>query len=230
MFFDSHSAKDMNETSPSSDLPPPVSAWKKPALMIAASILGCCALTAVGTAWWVKHHFYASALKPVHLSAQEQQAFEQKLETLERVGETEVGGVEPAAVKDPREIALSAKEINAFLAAQGVGERIKVDLSRDRVSANFILPMDEELPLIGGTTLRLKLALGALVDAAGKLVLKIDDVSVGGVPLPNAWLGGVKGLDLIASNLDSDPVIRGFVAGIKDFEVSQGSVRLRLNE
>lgn len=221
----------MNESS-STTPPPPASAWKKPALLIAAAILGSCALTAVGTAWWVKHNFYASALKPVQLTTLEQQAFDQKLQALEVVGHSEVTTTPPPSAQstDPREIAISAKEINAFLAAQGVGDRVKVDLSRDRVSANFILPMDEGLPLIGGTTLRLKLALGALVDAAGKFVLKVDDVSVGGVPLPNAWLGGIKGLDLIAANLESDPVVRGFVAGIKEFEVSQGALRLRLNE
>ncbi len=218
----------MNESHPS--VPPPATSWKKPALLILAAIVGCCALTAVGTAWWVKRNFYASALKPVQLTASEQAALERKLEVLEVAGETEAAASEAVTPGDPREVALSAKEINAFLAAQGVGDKVKVDLSRDRISASFILPVDEDFPLIGGTTLRFKLALGALIDAAGKLVLKIDDVTVGGVPVPNAWLGGVKGLDLIAANLDSDPVVRGFVEGIKEFEISQGSVRLRLNE
>lgn len=222
----------MNESPPPTPSvePPPVTSWRKSAMMITVAILGCCALTAAGTAWWVKRHFYASALKPVQLSEKEQAAFEQKLEILETASETQPVRVEPAPVHDPREIALSAREINAFLAAQGVGDRVKVDLSRDRVSASFILPVDPDFPLIGGTTLRFKLALGALMDAAGKFVLKIDDVTVGGIPMPNAWLGGIKGLDLIAANLENDPVVRGFVEGIKEFEISQGAVRLRLNE
>ncbi len=225
----------MNEPSappPHLPAPPPVTSWKKPALLILAAILGCCALTAAGTAWWVKRNFYASALKPVQLSAAEQQAFENKLLLLEQVGETQLSTEkpDPAATGDPREITLSDREINAFLAAQGVGDKIKVDFSSDRVSANFILPLDPDFPVFGGTTLRFKLALGALIDAAGKLVLKIDDVSVGGIPLPNAWLGDIKGLDLIATNLDSDPVVRRFVEGIREFQIQEDGLRLLLNE
>ncbi len=220
----------MNETIPPPPVlaaPPPASSWKKPALLILAAILGCCALTAVGTAWWVKRNFYASPLSPVQLSVQEQAALERKLEALEVVEET---AVTPPAASDPREISLTAKEINAFLAQQGLGDQIKVDLSRDRIAASFIVPVDKDFPVIGGTTLRFRLALGALIDAAGKFVLKIDDVTVGGIPVPNAWLGDMKGLDLVTANLDSEPAVRRFVEGIKEFEVREGSLRVRLNE
>jgi hypothetical protein len=64
----------------------------------------------------------------------------------------------------------------------------------------------------------------------GKLVVKVDDVSLGGIPLPNAWLGDIKGLDLITSNIGEDPALERFAAGIKEFRLENGHVHIVLNE
>jgi hypothetical protein len=55
-------------------------------------------------------------------------------------------------------------------------------------------------------------------------------VSVGGVPLPNAWLGDMKGVNLLASNVEADPVVKQFMAGIREFEIHEGTIRVLLNE
>jgi hypothetical protein len=116
------------------------------------------------------------------------------------------------------------------LAKQGLGEQVKIDLNRHRLTAHFLLPIDDNAPILGGVTLRIRLALNALLNASGKLEIKVADISVGGVPIPNAWLGDIKGLDLITSDLGHDPTIQRLLAGIKEFEIQDGSLRLLLNE
>jgi hypothetical protein len=196
----------MNET------PPTVNSWKKPVLIFTGIVLSCCLLTAVGTVWWVKHNIYASPLHPVQLSQSEKTALDAKLAKLE-YSEEVVAPEAPAKTDgDPRTISISSKEINAFLAQQGIGEQVKLEVTRNRIAANFLLPIDKDAPLFAGTTLRIRLALNALMNENGKLVVKVDDVSLGGIPLPNAWLGDIKGLDLITSNIGEDPALERFAA------------------
>lgn len=221
----------MNESLPSSVTPanPLVSSWKKPVLVVTGIVLSCCLLTAVGTVWWVKRNLYASPLHPVALSQSEQSALNEKLAQLELSEEIVAPPAQPES-KDPRTLSLTTKELNAFLADQGIGEQVKLDLSQNRIVANFLLPIDKNAPLFAGTTLRIRLALSALMNAAGKLVIKVDDISLGGIPLPNAWLGDIKGLDLVSGEIGSDPTVQRFVAGIKDFRVENGQVQIVLNE
>lgn len=213
------------------DTPPPaVSSWKKPALIFTGIVLSCCLLTAIGTVWWVKHNIYASPLHPVQLSQTEKTDLDAKLAKLE-LSEEVVPPEAPAKTDgDPRTISISSKEINAFLANQGIGEQVKLDVTRNRIAANFLLPIDKDAPLFAGTTLRIRLALNALMNENGKLVVKVDDVSLGGIPLPNAWLGDIKGLDLITSNIGEDPALERFAAGIKEFRLENGHVHIVLNE
>jgi hypothetical protein len=213
------------------DTPPPaVSSWKKPALIFTGIVLSCCLLTAIGTVWWVKHNIYASPLHPVQLSQTEKTDLDAKLAKLE-LSEEVVPPEAPAKTDgDPRTISISSKEINAFLANQGIGEQVKLDVTRNRIAANFLLPIDKDAPLFAGTTLRIRLALNALMNENGKLVVKVDDVSLGGIPLPNAWLGDIKGLDLITSNIGEDPALERFAAGIKEFRLDNGQVHIVLNE
>lgn len=220
----------MNEIQhPPSSGTPVVSSWKKPVLIVIGIVLTCCLLTAVGTVWWVKRNLYASPLRPVELSQTEQAALNEKLARLELVEET--AAVQPVPeTDDPRTISLTTKEINAFLADQGIGEQVKLDLSRNRIAANFLLPIDKDAPLFAGTTLRIRVALSALMNEAGKLVVKVDDISLGGIPLPNAWLGDIKGLDLVTGDIGSDPAVQRFVAGIKNFQLEDGRMRIELNE
>jgi hypothetical protein len=196
---------------------------------MASVIVACCVLTALGTVWWVKHNIYASPLRPVSLTQPEQNALDVKLARLELADEV-APATPPPAESGARSLTLSSREINAFLARQGIGEQVKLDLSRDRVSASFLLPIDENAPLFAGTTLRIRLALSALMNDAGKFVIKVDDVSLGGISLPNAWLGDIKGLDLVTGDIASDPGLQRFAAGIKDFQLQDGQVRIELNE
>lgn len=209
------------------------STWKKKLLIVLVVILGCCGVTAAATAWWVKRNIYASPFQPVNLTGQEKAAFDQKVTVLTN-GATAQTAVDPKTAEqkvsdDKRTLSVSEKEINAFLAERGLGERIKVHLAAGNIEATALVPMDKDVPVLGGKTLRLRLDLAGNI-GSGQNALRIADVSVGGVPLPNAWLGDLKGVNLIASDIETDPVVKRFVAGIRQLEISDGAIRVLLNE
>jgi hypothetical protein len=58
----------------------------------------------------------------------------------------------------------------------------------------------------------------------------MEDLSVGGISLPNAWLGDLKGVDLLAKNLEKDPAIQRFLTGIQELDIHPGSLRVVLNK
>jgi hypothetical protein len=208
------------------------STWKKKLLIVLAVIVACCGLTAAATAWWVKRNVYASPLKPVSLTQAEQEVFDEKLGALTSAGEAPKDGktAEQRAADEKRTLVLSAREINAYLNQQGIGQQVKVDLADGSLAATALIPVDKGVPFLGGKTLRLTLALSANMGGDHQPAFRVTDVSIGGVPLPNAWLGDLKGVNLLASNIESDPVVKRFFAGIREFEITSGSIRVLLNE
>ena len=64
------------------------------------------------------------------------------------------------------------------------------------ISAKILVPLDEDFPMLGGQILRVKTGVEFAYDS-GKPIVRLRGVSVMGVPLPNAWLGGLKNIDLV---------------------------------
>ncbi len=193
-------------------------------------ILACCGLTAAATAWWVKRNLYASTMTPVQLTAQEQRTFETKMEVLQHPPVSEPASPAVSPEDEKRTVVVTDREINAYLAKQGLGDTVKVDLGDDNLAATVIVPVPEDSPLFGGTTLRLRVALGVKVDGINAPSFQVSDVSLGGLPLPNAWLGDIKNVNLAGQNLEKDPALQRFFAGIKKFQVRKEGVLLTLNE
>ncbi|MCE9519535.1 MAG: hypothetical protein K8R87_08285 [Verrucomicrobia bacterium] len=190
---------------------------KRKLLIAACVIFGITGIAAASAAYWYHHNFQAAPFKPVQLSPVEQQALEKKLQV-------------PAAAADPaKSIVLSEREINGWLQEQGLGEHLKVSIGSSGITVSALLPVDGEVPFIGGKTVRFKIALNAQLDAKHHLALQISNVAVGGISPPNAWLGGIKGQDLLA-DAELDPTAKAFVAGIKSVEFSSGEIRVQLNE
>ncbi len=207
----------------------PRSSWKKKALIVTGIVFGTATLTIAGTAWWVKRNIYASPFTPVALSATEQSALDQKLEVLKQSGTAEAAPVDPEVAK--RTLTITDREINAFLEQQGLGEQVKVSLHNGGGTATFLLPMSSDGVPGSGPTLRISVSLGAKMDQDKKFALSISDVSVGGVPLPNAWLGNMKGLNMLAdAPISDDPALKAFAAGIRDFSIRSGQLSVVLNE
>ncbi|MEN3939769.1 hypothetical protein WJU23_00625 [Prosthecobacter sp. SYSU 5D2] len=204
----------------------------KKAVLITLGVFALgCGIAAATTAWWVKRNIYASPIQPVSLTQNEQQTLDAKLHVLES---TSAPATQPAVSpgEQERTLVITAKEINAYLASQNLGETVKIDLGKDSISATVLVPVPQDagLPLLSGTTLRLSLALGARMDENKKVALQVRDVRVGGVPLPNAWLGDIKGVNLTDETLQNDPAIQRFLAGIQSLAITPDGLLVVLAE
>jgi len=63
-----------------------------------------------------------------------------------------------------------------------------------------------------------------------KPVIVLKGVSIMGVPIPNAWLGGLKNIDLV-SEFGVDPGFwKSFSEGVEDIQVTDGQISIKLKE
>lgn len=196
---------------------------KKIILITLAVILGCAGIAAATGAIWVKQNFYPSAMTPVSLTAKEQAEYDSKLQALNN----------PAAIPPDeanRTIVVSEREVNAYLAQQQLGESVQVKFGEGQVSAAIIFTAPEDFPIMPNQKIRLRFTFGTSLSAEHKLSLKLDDLSLGGISLPNSWIGDIKGLDLVAENVESDPALQKFIAGIQSLDIHNGTLRLVLNK
>ncbi len=129
-----------------------------------------------------------------------------------------------------REINFSEKELNAMLANNtDMAKRVAIDLANDLASAKMIIPMDPDFPFIGGKTLRVNTGLG-LSFANDRPVVILKGVSIMGVPIPNAWLGNLKNVDLVQEFGLEGGFWKTFAAGVEYINVQDGMLQIKLKE
>jgi hypothetical protein len=201
-------------------------------------------VTALLTAWWVKHYIYASKFTPTVLTAKEQAVLDSKLAKIEATAnKTPVVpkkkrhdrgvSLEPEAYSEEgakREISLTEKELNALIANNPeVAKRVAIDLSDNLVSVKLVVPIDEEIPVLGGKTLRLNLGV-ILRYENGRPVIALKGVSLGGIPLPNAWLGNLKNKNLVKEFGSEGGFWKFFSDGVADLKVQRGHILIKLKE
>ena len=211
-------------------------------------VMGIVALVIIVTAllitWWVKHNIYASEFTPTVLTVKEQKALDSKLARLEETTNkdlvvTEKRRLEKGAPLEPeayseegakREINLTEKELNALIANNPeVAQRVAIDLSENLVSVKLVVPMDEEIPILGGKTLRLSLGV-ILGYENGRPVIALKGISLGGIPLPNAWLGNLKNRNLVKEFGAEGGFWKLFSDGVADLKVQEGHILIKLKE
>jgi len=202
--------------------------------------------TAALTYWVVRTYIYARDFKPVELSTKEQHTLDAKLRTLgydpgpapaPQAGgggkETDQEWLRPEQYSEAgakREVSFSERELNALLANNtDVARKLSVDLADDLVSARLLVPVDPDFPILGGKTLRVSAGVEMAFREA-KPVVALKGVSVMGVPLPSAWLGGLKNIDLIGEYGDQDGFWKGFAEGVEDIRVEEGQLKVKLRE
>jgi hypothetical protein len=66
--------------------------------------------------------------------------------------------------------------------------------------------------------------------AAGRPVVILKGVSIWGVPLPNAWLGNMKNIDLVQEFGNDRGFWQAFADGVEVIDVKDGELRIRLKE
>ncbi len=220
---------------------------KQLVLFVLLAILG----TAAATLWIAWRHVFPPDFQPVELSAAEQQALGGKLRRLQasgaRVprrradreaersarGESDQEWLRPEAYAEhegSRTIQLSERELNGLIGADPqLGTRLAIDLDEDLASARALIPLDPSFPVLGGRNLRVN-AGAELAFASGRPVVKLRGVSIMGVPLPNAWLGNLKNVDLVDEFGADEGFWKAFADGVENMEVRRGHLMMRLKE
>ena len=190
-------------------------------------VFGLLAVVSVASAaWWYHHNFHAS-LTPVQLSAAEASAVNAKVALLK--GDAAKANATTAAANPSKTLQISEREINGFLKEQGLGDQFSVSIGDGVFGVTALLPVDKDVPVLGGHTLRLNATFKAKLDGQHHLSFILADVNVGGISPPNDWLGGIKGLNLL-SDMQDDSFFQGISNGIKDMQIRDGQVVILLND
>ena len=194
----------------------------------------------------MRTYLYASPLEPVALSQKEQRKLDDKLVSL---------GLDPVhilpdAKRSPdrfdadgrliaeryseqgasRRVRLTEKELNALVASSPeLASRFAIDLSQDLASAKLLIPVDPDFPVLGGKTIRVTAGL-ELDYREQRPVVILRGVSVMGVPVPNAWLGNLKNVDLVREFGGRPGFWQSFSAGIETIAIEDGRLLIELKE
>jgi hypothetical protein len=211
---------------------------------IAFIVLTTIVLTVVITFWFVRTYIYAKDFTPVELNINEQKVLDEKLKVLgyepdstrasgkEQVeNETDEQWLKPEPYQEQnekREVSFNERELNAMIANnRDLAKKLSIDLSDQLVSARLLVPMDPDFPILGGKTLRVSTGLEmSFSNARPRVILK--GVSLMGIPIPNAWLGGLKNIDLISEFGDEKGFWSSFAEGVENIEVDEGRVTIKL--
>lgn len=204
--------------------------------------------TAGVTYWIVRAYVFPSEFKPVTLSEKEGRVLNVKLEQLDPLQKSSERQKESKSYRGrdgkgdnlkperyseeqaSREITFSEREVNALLANNtDLARKLAVDLSDNLISARILVPVDEDFPILGGHILKVRAGL-ELAYQAGKPIVVLRGISVMGVPIPNAWLGGIKNIDLVREFSAEEGFWKAFAAGVEDLRVEEGQLKIKLKE
>lgn len=220
--------------------PAPRRSWFKTLLLIVCVAV----ITAAATVWVLMVYIFPREFKPVQLSAKEERVLEQKINTLTGGGAPPRSN-EPAAPSSPasppalqperyaesdadREIQFTQRELNGLLAKNtDLAQRLVIHLSNDLASAKLLIPLDPDFPVVGGKTLKVTAGM-ELRFAQQRPVVILRGVSVWGVPIPNAWLGGLKNIDLVSEFGMQGGFWESFAAGVEHIQVRDGHLAIKL--
>lgn len=217
--------------------------WFHVTLLILLAVIVTVALTL----WIARTYLFPSEFRPVQLNAQEQAELSAKLDRLQGLAAAPGDFREPSAgmaqlpqgrleaeryqERDTkREISLSERELNALLARNpDMARRLAIDLSDNLISALLLVPVDPDFPILAGKIIKVRAGL-ELAFEQGKPVVVLRGISIMGVPLPNAWLGGLKNIDLVGEFGQQPGFWRSFAAGIEALQVQDQRLTLKLQE
>ncbi len=169
----------------------------------------------VGAYFW-----YNRPIKPVELSQQETRVLEDKIGLLGKSPEA------PVYEKGSKEIILTERELNGLLNQNtDLGEKLKLTLASDEIHARVETDLDKDLPVVGGKKLKAR-ARFLVKTLEGRPSLILDDLTVWGASLPNDWLAGMKGKDLLAEIFGNG----GGLTGVEEIRIENGRIVIRLAE
>lgn len=213
---------------------------------VAGIVIAAMVVTMIATLLIAKTWLFPSPFKPVVLSPTEEKRLEDKLARFEQVGNlpapmvpgsekssAPAGALEPETYSEEgasREIKLSEREVNAMIAKNtDLASKVAIGFANDLVSLRMLIPMDPDLPFLGGKILRVRA--GAEIAFREHMpVVILRGVSIMGVPVPNAWMGNLKNIDLVKVFGSEPGFWKGFAAGVAAIQVQEGNLHIVLKE
>lgn len=173
-------------------------------------------LLVLGGLWWWSNR----PIRPVVLTEQEKTAVAEKVEAIQKPAE-------PKYEKGGKEIVLTERELNGLLNERTtMGKTVSFELATNAIHARVETDLDPDLPVVGGKHLKAR-ARFLVSEEPGKASFILDDLTVWGISLPNDWLAGLKGKDLLGEILGGR---NGRVAGVEEFKIEPGRLIIRLAE
>ena len=97
------------------------------------------------------------------------------------------------------------------------------------MSAKLLIPVDEDFPIMGGQILKVRAGM-ELAYRDNRPIAVLKGVSVMGVPIPNAWLGGMKNIDLIEYYGTEAGFWKTFADGVENIQIEDGNITMTLKE
>lgn len=221
-------------------------------LQVVGIVAGTIFLTVAITLFAAWNYLFPQPFEPVRLSPSEQQQLETKLDRLEDAGASlapenkgknssaqEEGGFSADGRLKPqkyseddlsREIRFTEREVNALIATNtDLADKLAVDLADNLISARMRVPVDPDFPFFGGKTLRVRAGV-EMAFREGRPVVIVKGISLMGVPMPNAWIGGIKNVDLVKEFSSEEGFWKAFSEGVESISVEDGKFKIILKE
>ena len=194
-------------------------------------------ISVIATVFVINYYLFPKQLEPVELNQREESKLNQKLKHFGLPELSSSGSNPNALTPEPysevgakREITFSEKELNAMLAKNtDLADKAAIDLADNLASVKMIIPLDPDFPILGGKTLKAN-AGAELAYANGRPIVILKGVSVWGVPIPNAWLGNLKNVDLVKEFGGDEGFWKSFSDGVENIHVSEGKLIIKLKE
>jgi hypothetical protein len=191
--------------------------------------------TVAFTIWYIQR-----PIRPVVLLPAEKAVVEAKLERVRGpAGDVPrpTAGERPPLVELDRNYApggkvlrLTERELNGLLNANtDLGKTLRLEFGRDAINAYVATPIPDDVPLVGGKMFRARGRFRLALTKGAPPYAVLEDVTVFGLSLPKAWLGGIKGENLLADALgrhDGGPVLRG----VKSLRIEPGALVLEVED
>jgi hypothetical protein len=192
------------------------SRWRTP-LLVCGTLLLITFTAGAATWWWINR-----PITPTILTAAEQTTLTQKIEAVQ------TPPTAPDYVPGSKTIVLTERELNGLLGLNDLGDQFHLDLAQDAIHARLNTDIPDDAPFLGGKKLKAK-ARFYIKEVEGQPSVVLNDLSIWGISLPNAWLGNLKGenlVEVIADELGSNPI----ADGIESLEINSNEIVIHLAE
>lgn len=133
-------------------------------------------------------------------------------------------------VPGSKSLKLTEREINGLLNENTeLGKSVRLEFAQDAINAYLAVRIPDDFPIGGGKMFRARGRFRVSVGNSGEPYAILDDVTVFGLSLPKAWLGGIKGENLLGQAMGEGKQWRG-IKGIKSLRVEPGALVLEVED